>query len=335
MDDIKKVFIFTLPYAGHCNPIFGICKELKSKRQDIKIIVYSDLKFKSLFQNCGVDFRAYKVAITNENWQSRIDGFQIASNGIDNANLIVNDLSNDVMRDKPDLIMYDKGNLCARFSIDYFINEYKKNNLKLFKTVGYSTMLQIDNEYPNKFEFKLLKFNILIFLFHALALVLKRFMFYFKHKIKDQKLLSIWSPFQQTQNETTIIFTFPQFQPRSHLRNSSFKFVGSSFDEMLHFNGIDDSISMNENAGDIVKQFPIRSLNETKSSSRLVYVSLGTIFNDKRNLNIFIKILNALKLVTEIQAVIATGDKCYDYLKIKYELPPNICIVKAAPQIPV
>ena len=75
------------------------------------------------------DFRAYKVAITNENWQNRIDGFQIASNGIDNANLIVSDLSNDVMRDKPDLIMYDKGNLCARFSIDYFINEYKKNNL--------------------------------------------------------------------------------------------------------------------------------------------------------------------------------------------------------------
>ena len=92
---------------------------------------------------------------------------------------------------------------------------------------------------------------------------------------------------------------------------------------MLHFNGIDDSISINENAGDIVKQFPIRSLNETKSSSRLIYVSLGTIFNDKRNLNVFITILNALKLVTEIQAVIATGDKCYDYLKIKYELPPN------------
>ncbi len=108
--------------------------------------------------------------------------------------------------------------------------------------------------------------------------------------------------------------------PRSHLKDkNAFKFVGISFDQEFHLQG-----------HSIIRVFDL----ELKSNTELVYVSFGSLIMNQ--LSLYVKIINALKLVNEkrpIKAVIATSSQCYSYLKTQYELPEFITIVKSAPQI--
>jgi len=101
----------------------------------------------------------------------------------------------------------------------------------------------IDKEYPNSTEMKQLSFNPIIFLVYLVFLLISQFIFYKRFKIKQP--FGLWSIFSQIENETSIIFTFPQFQPRSHFRDKNkFKFVGSSFNETIRFNGSNSLIEI-------------------------------------------------------------------------------------------
>ena len=106
---MKRVFIYTAPYAGHCNPVFGICKRLLEKNVHTQISVYGDASFRSLFEKCGCEFREYKHSTVVKAWTNQITGFQVASQGLKIAQKLMVDACADVIRDNPDLIMYDKG----------------------------------------------------------------------------------------------------------------------------------------------------------------------------------------------------------------------------------
>ena len=133
-----------------------------------------------------------------------------------------------------------------------------------------------------------------------------------------------------------MVFTFPHIQPRSHLRDKEkFKFVGCSYDESIHFNGLNDSIEMDQKLKDLLDEYPTDHFNSKLNRPALIYVSLGTIFNT--NLNIFATILKALDLVnaqTPIKAIISTGSACFDMLN-KDATSNNKLILKTAPQIDI
>ena len=73
----------------------------------------------------------------------------------------VRHLYNDIRKELPDLVIYDRTPLFPKFMIEYFVQEMRREKLKMFKIVRYDTCLHIDypRDYPNKFEEKILEFN--------------------------------------------------------------------------------------------------------------------------------------------------------------------------------
>ena len=65
--------------------------------------------------------------------------------------------------------------------------------------------------------------------------MLKRLWFIFKYNF-DFAFLSD-DPFSIVANEFNIVFTSPELHPRSHLCEPKIKFVGSSFNSVLHYQG--------------------------------------------------------------------------------------------------
>ena len=73
-----------------------------------------------------------------------------------------------------------------KFMIDYFVQQLRKENKDVFKIIGYSTTLQMDRDYPNEFEIKLVKVNFdeqlkFLFYFFVESLLAKNFNY---HPIK-------------------------------------------------------------------------------------------------------------------------------------------------------
>jgi MGT family glycosyltransferase len=142
-----------------------------------------------------------------------------------------------------------------------------------------------------------------------------------------------------------VVFTFPHIQPRSHLRDKEkFKFVGCSYDENIHFNGLNDSIEMDKKLKELLDEYPsnrVDNINQKLNRPALIYVSLGTIFNT--DLKIFATIVKALDLVnthTPIKAIISTGSACFDILKEQHQKEENATsniklILKTVPQIEI
>ena len=201
--------------------------------------------------------------------------------------------------------------LYPRFMLDYIMQECRTQKVKPFKIIGYSTMPQIDKEYPNSLEMKQLSFNFVTFLFFTLVFMVKKVAFYVRNKIRGQSW-SMWATFEPLMGEKVVVFTFPQFQARSHLRDPNiYKFVGSSLDETLHFNGINDQFEISVELRKL--------LDQQNADYDLVYVSLGTLFNFEKNISVYVTILDALKAVSakrRVKVVMATGDKCFEKLVI-------------------
>jgi len=327
---INKVIIFSLPLVGHTNPTLAVCKDLiKKHSNNVKIIFYSRIFFKDLIQEAGAEFRDYNTEIfehnEKENQSNEANIFKFACRSIDLADKIATNLLNVILNEQPDLIIYDKAASFARLTIECAQNEYKKRvNLKPFKLICYSTTFLMDKDYPNANESKIFYSNLLVVLFYLLMYAFKKILFYFKHGIynKNPTLKAASIPLS---NETIITFTFPQLQPRSHLKstNNKYKFVGCCLDEQLHSSGID---KINSN---------LSIINDDKCD--LIYVSFGSIFQNQ--LNIYTKLIDSFKLVNEqkkIKVIMTTGSKCFEYLnQINYAVPSFVTLLRSAPQIEI
>ncbi len=157
---IKKIFILTCPYTGHCNPIFGICRRLTAQNKHISICVYGEPRFKNLFESAGAVFRTYASSALEPNMRSDFNFVDMLIWGITVADKNASHLYDDVRREMPDLIIYDTTPLYSKFMLEYIVQELRRENLKLFKTVSYDTAYHMDAEYPNQFERQFLEFNI-------------------------------------------------------------------------------------------------------------------------------------------------------------------------------
>lgn len=333
---IKKLIVFTFPYVGHTNPVLGFCKQLKTNYSHIKTIVYSTTNFKNLIEESGGEFREYPAKFPDTSDETStvndLTPIKIGLITIDLANKMAEILCQEVLKEQTDMIMYDKSSLYGKLIIDKILIKYKSKQLKPFKIIGYSTTLQIDREYPNKEERKkLLKFK-LIDIFWLLLFMFKKFIFYLKLGVfRNCRLITTYDPLE---NEKTIVFTFPQFQPRYELRDKNiFKFVGCSFDEKLHSSGRGD----HSDSFKIIEKFPVKTNNLVNADYDLIYVAFGSVLTNQ--LNVYLKIINGLKLVNEekkIKVIISTGNKCYDYLNTsENEIPNFVYLVRSAPQIEV
>ncbi len=337
-ETLKKVIIFTYPYVGHTNPILAVCNQLKIENKNIQIIVYSRKHFKQLIENTGAEFKDYNLneMDTEEEDSNIIKELNIASLvclSLDWANKLAENLINDVLDIKPDLIMYDQATIFGRLTIDCLLNKFK--TIKPFKIIRYSTTLLLDRYYPDKNESKHFKIsNPLKTLFYFLMFIIKLFLFYFKHGIynKQPTLLSLADPLP---NETSLIFIFPQLQPRSETRcKKTYKFVGCSLNDKFHSTGI----NKNEITNDLslfLNNFPIKS-NIIQTEYDLIYVSFGSVLQNQ--IECYLKIINGLVLLNEekkIKVIVSTGRKCFASLTQNYDIPEFVTLVESAPQIEI
>jgi UDP:flavonoid glycosyltransferase YjiC (YdhE family) len=160
MDLEKTIYILTCPYTGHCNPLLPICYGLTSQNNYLKIIVYGDEKFKKLFESTGAIFRPYKSSALYENMNDNMNFSDMLVWGTTVADKNVRHLYDEIRKELPDLVLYDKSPLYPKLMIEYFVQEMRRENLKMFKIVRYDTAINMDHDYPNKFEQKLMELNL-------------------------------------------------------------------------------------------------------------------------------------------------------------------------------
>jgi len=177
--------------------MFGVCRRLmeQTNAERLRVIVYGDEKFRNLFEKCGAEFRTYKKPICEENISIDVNPMTFLLEAFSIANKNAKEIYKDVLEAKPSLIIYDKSPMYPKFMIDYFVQQLRKEKRDVFKIIGYSTTLQMDRDYPNEFEIKLVKVKMPSKMILRMIKYLKRKReFIRKHKLKNQSysILENW-----------------------------------------------------------------------------------------------------------------------------------------------
>ena len=127
-----KILVFPIPASGHFNPILPILEQL-AKHENIEIIVYLTEQFRSKIESINAEYRSlYNFdVIKNANLKPFKNGRVFAMITImrsilhstyDNISYIVDQIVNE----KPDLIIYDVTSLHLKWSLRYYENIYHK-----------------------------------------------------------------------------------------------------------------------------------------------------------------------------------------------------------------
>lgn len=145
-----------------------------------------------------------------------------------------------------------------------------------------------------------------------------------------------------------MVSVFPEFQPMSHKFDSSFKFVGCCVSEKIRKNGTISDPNLKELLDSFEAINPVESINSSKlmeRKSKLVYASLGTVFNN--NLFIFDIIIDSIRILNrnatnlnETKVLISVGKEGYVKYQNRirnenFELPQNVILMPKVPQIDV
>ena len=146
-----------------------------------------------------------------------------------------------------------------------------------------------------------------------------------------------------------LVFNLPELHPRSHMYDTSFKFVGPCIDTKLHVSGnLNQSSSSSSNSAlsHLLDYFqPIDRDNIDNTKPILIYFSLGTVFND--NLDIFKTIIDGICLYfkksknsrKEIKIVISSGglneNERINDLIVSNEFKDSFIVCKDVPQLDI
>ena len=186
-----------------------------------------------------------------------------------------------------------------------------------------------------------------------LAIYLKaHFKLCYKLKLGFVNPFSIKNLFPKPIDDTLFMMTtcLPDLQPRHHLYDDRFfKFIGSTINEEV--NSRNYSLNKDEKLEELLNSFEIKEnkINILEEpSDKLIYVSLGTIFNsDLRVYKIILKAFKTFDLepfetrsnikLKNLKIIISTGSIVYNKFQEllkdnEYKLPKNMILVKSGPQ---
>ncbi|CAF0716166.1 unnamed protein product [Brachionus calyciflorus] len=351
MEQTKKIFIMVLPSFGHINPITGLASELVLK-QKYEIFFYGNDEHKDVIERTGAIFRQYenmlisesKIKPLNEEKHDAMEGFFLKM--INYCYKSVPTLIQDLELEKPDLIIFDHMSLPARFAIKILETRFQKGLIKNPPPPAvnfYTCFASKKGVYPNDEQIKEMAGSGIQSLTSLAKIIYKQTIFSWKFGI------NIYNPieFINKPEKLNIVGVSPELHPFSEHFDSSFKFVGPCISEKVR-----KSQNFEPKLKEILDLFPIVGSDLTKrdeqSNLRLIYASLGTVFNN--NLFIFDMIIEAIRLYNEdkgeensydSKVVISVGKdnmKIYDE-KVEtdenFHLPENVLIMASVPQIDV
>ena len=206
-----------------------------------------------------------------------------------------------------------------------------------------------DANYPNSFEAQFVKPPFWSFYFLSCL-----FLYMISHFYRCFKCgLGLRHPFKNVRpaplpnTQFMIVTVFPELQARAHMFDQGmYKFIGCTLDGTVKN---EFSLSDTPQLKKILDKFDVKeskmSLLED-SREHLVYVSLGSCFND--NIQVYTTILDGIKSLdlesnssrirlADLTVVVSTGGAVFKKLNNlisseKYSLPSNIVLVESVPQ---
>lgn len=304
---VSKVLFFNIPAYGHTYPTLPLVAELV--RRGEQVIYYSSPAFQQGIEQTGATFRNSITPFLNDETQIDENMFKVAYMLLQTTQEALVSLLPQAREDKPDYIIHD--GLCSwgkyiaqligvpsicsmtTFAIPPFSVKSIAKTLKTPANFRLFFSTPMDDVLRMVFEgrehFKL---------FNALS-----------HRLHKKYNIAKPHPGDMFTNRAmlNIVYTTRQFQPFAEVLNGSFKFVGPSI--VIR--------------SDIIP-FPFDTLGE----SPLVYISLGTVFNDKVA---FYRPCFEAFAGSDLQVVLSVG-KWTDIAALG-TVPGNIIVQKFVPQL--
>lgn len=168
----KLVYFITLSLSGHLNPVCGLVHEL-AKNPDIECVIYGIEDHREKIERTGARFRAYlhrNGANINPVSLEDIDKNghlyeQYINDQINCAYIQVPAITDDVRREKPDLIVYDPNFFPIKYLQQYLEKErFSVRFLEFFPNFVLTNQLKSDIPELVRMNFKLYAMSFRIFL---------------------------------------------------------------------------------------------------------------------------------------------------------------------------
>ncbi|EPR12946.1 macrolide family glycosyltransferase [Ruminiclostridium papyrosolvens] len=242
---MSKVFFFNIPFHGHVNPSLGLVQELVKNGEEV--IYYNNESFRDKIESVGATFRRYSEKFYLDENYVTYDLTDLFKVHLELSVLILDELIEDVKRDKPDYIVHDS--LCP----------WGKYLAKVMNLPAINTFTTLADE-PNSF---LMATGLTLAILSNIPNMLKvqkiKKELRKKYSIKVSRYVDIMS----NNEDLNLVYTSKEFQPKSEKLLKDYKFVGPT--------------SMYR-----IENMPKLNLNR-KGDRPLLFISMGTIFNNNRD----------------------------------------------------
>ncbi len=254
---MSKVLFFNIPAHGHTYPSLPLVTELI--RRGEQVVYYSSPAFQHAIEQTGAMFRNSVTPLLNDETQINENMIKVAYMLLQATRDAIASLLSQAREDKPDYIIHD--GLCAwgkyiaqiigipaicsmtTFAIPPFT---AKNLVQIFKIPGnirlFSSTPIVSAVIEGREQFMP---------FRNLSNQLRK-----KYGIPRPQMGDMFA----NRAMMNIVYTTKQFQPFAEMFDDTFKFVGPSI------------VARSDTSS-----FPFEALGETP----VIYISLGTVFNDK------------------------------------------------------
>jgi UDP:flavonoid glycosyltransferase YjiC (YdhE family) len=344
----QTAYILVPPVYGHIFPITGIAHELTKK--NFNVIFYGNIENREVIEKTGAQFRLYvhptmaSFKPTAIQKQSTKQTFSIMSKMIDYSYVLLPSLIQDIQAERPSLIVYDQLYVTAKYLIKYL----KRNEPSSYKpvTVSFSPSLLMNTKMMREmFKSRNMLETIFWMVIWMLIVFVKQqvFNFYF-----NLRVINLFSLFHEPDDGLNLVAVFPELQPMRDTFDRRFQFVGSCIEEKVRSNAEIKDKHLKEFLDLFKPRDSIETpVQESNPELRLVFVSLGTMYND--NIEVFTTIIQAFKgldrsdcqmPMKNLRIIMSVGDRVMERFasRIKnenYQLPANVRLFSSVPQIDV
>lgn len=342
--------ILVPPSTGHVNPICGMVNEL-CKQKDVRVTFYSDEGFRESVEKTGARFRQFSHPTFSELPKVNINDARDPIGVMINCQIsfsykLMPQLISDVEKERPDLIIYDCVFLPAKYLLAILKSRYERGVSTVLppKSIMFLPNFPVTEKLvkEGRNNSKISIMSTLLILWAFLRQIL--FSFWFR--------ISIYNPiklFSTKNDKLNIAALIKELTPYPDELDNTYKFVGPCVSEQARSYEVKNDPELKA----IMDQFEVKSQIErekyTENKLKLVYVSLGTVFNF--NSFIFEKVIEAIRVYNcgqshrhlksaQFRVIISAGEDGLKQLTEKVargaiQIPENILLRSRVPQLEI
>ncbi|MED4117160.1 macrolide family glycosyltransferase [Priestia megaterium] len=291
---MRKVLFLNYPGEGHVNPTLALVEELLKKGEEV--VYYCIEEYRNKIEKTGATFHPYKNFTRNadlvKKMAKRMDPLEMLLYMVRSADTVIEGVLEDIRAEKYDYVIYDN-NFAAGWMIADILNIPK---------ISSCTTFAIDEEVFSNVMKSRGEIDKTSPTYQELEEILKKWRQKYGITINDNhKLMSC-------PGDITLVYTSRSYQPRAEKFDNSFIFVGPS----------------------IAPRKDVETLSLKNIPGKLIFISMGTIFNQQPELY-----TTCFEAFQEIQAtVILSVGKQTDISQFK-DIPSNFIIRNYVPQLEI